>query len=98
MDSSPVQAAIRQEEAFRESVTEALCRLEECRQTFDAAADRAEAMFRERMAPPAARPGRDDRSESGLRVTSRGYALFWAAVLAAAMASFAAGYWVAAVR
>lgn len=98
MVRSPVQAAMRQEEAFRESVTEALCRLEECRQTFDAAADRAEALFRERMAQPAARPGRDDRSETGLRLTSRGYALFWTAVLAGAMASFAAGYWVAAFR
>lgn len=89
---------MRQEEAFRESVTEALCRLEECRQTFDAAADRAEALFRERMAQPEPSGGRNDAHESGVRITSRGYALFWGAVIAAAMASFGAGFWLAVIR
>lgn len=89
---------MRQEEAFRESVTEALCRLEECRQTFDATADGVEALLRQRLERMETQPGRDGGGQSGVRVTSRGYALFWAAVLAGAVASFAAGYWVAAVR
>jgi hypothetical protein len=98
MERSPAQAAARLEEAFRESVREALCRLEEYRRTFDAAADATEALLRKRMAPPESPAGDDDGRESGVRITGRGYALFWGAVLAGAMASFAAGYWVAVFR
>jgi hypothetical protein len=98
MEQSPAQAATRLEESFRESVTEALCRLEEYRRTFDAAADAVETLLRERIRRPAPRAERDDGSERGMRITSRRYAMFWAAVLAGAMASFGAGFWLALTR
>lgn len=98
MERSPVQAALQLDEAFRGSVTEALCRLGDCRRTFDATADVVETLLRQRLEIREARPSPGDGGSGGLRVTRRGYALFWAGVLAGAMASFAAGYWVAHVR
>lgn len=93
-----MQAVARQEEAFRESVTEALCRLEDCRRAFDATADAVETLLRQRLESAQARPAPADDGTGGLRITRRGYALFWAGVLAGAIVSFAAGYWVALVR
>lgn len=98
MERSPVRAAVRQQEAFRASATEALYRLEDCRRTFEAAADALEALLRQRLESREGPPSPGDGGAGGLRVNRKGYVLFWAGVLAAAMASFAAGYWTALVR
>lgn len=97
MKRSPVEAVERQAEAFGESVTEALCRLDESRQAFEEMAQEIEAMLapREDRADPA---GREVEAEPGIRLDGRRYAAFWLGVLLGAMGAFAAGYWAAIPR
>ncbi|MGB9611077.1 MAG: hypothetical protein ACPL7M_08895 [Bryobacteraceae bacterium] len=97
MKRSPVEAVERQAEAFQESVTEALCRLDESRKAFEETAQAIEAM----LAPREERvetSGREAEAEPGVRLNRRGYAAFWLGVLLVATGAFAAGYWAAMSR